>query len=152
MYVLKISSLFLKLVYKIYLMNMSEIKLPTNRKFGFFFSFIFFIFSLYFFFKINDLIAYFLFIISILFFILAKFNPDKLLLLNTLWMKLGIVLGIVVTPIVMGIIYFSLFVPIGLILRIIGRDELRIKNVKKKSFWRKRSSQNNLKMSFKNQF
>ncbi len=133
-------------------MNSSEIKLPTNRKFGFFFSFVFFVLSLYVFFKIHNLIAYFLIIISISFFILAKFNPDKLFPLNRLWMKLGFVLGIVVTPIVMGIIYFGLFVPIGLILRIIGRDELRIKNKKKNSFWRKRSGQNNFKMSFKNQF
>ena len=133
-------------------MNSSEIKLPANHKFGFFFSFIFFVLSFYVFFKINILIAYFLIIISISFFIFAKFYPDKLLPLNRLWMKLGFVLGIIVTPIVMSIIYFSLFVPIGLILRIIGRDELRIKNVKKKSFWRKRSGQNNFKMSFKNQF
>ncbi len=133
-------------------MNLSEIKLPTNRKFGFFFSFIFLILALYFFFKINNLIAYFLIIISIIFFLLAKFDPDKLLPLNRIWMKLGLTLGIIVTPLVMGIIYFSLFVPIGFILRVFRRDELRIKNKNYKSFWRKRSGFNNLKMSFKNQF
>ena len=133
-------------------MDLNEIKLPANYKFGYFFSFVFFVLGLYFFFIIYHHIAYLVLIISALFFILARFNPDKLLLLNRLWMKLGIILGTIINPIVMGIIYFSLFVPIGLILRVIGRDELKIKNTKKKSFWRKRSVQNNFKTSFKNQY
>ena len=67
-------------------------------------------------------------------------------------MKLGLVLGMIVSPIVLGIIYFVLFTPISLGMKILGRDELKLKTENKDTYWEK-SISNNLKTdSFKKQF
>ena len=107
-------------------MNFSEIKLPSNRKFGFFFTAIFLVITIYLYY-INSELVYIYGIICFVFLIVTILKANALLPLNKLWMRFGILLGMIISPIIMGIIYFGIFTPIAIIMRLFGRDELRIK-------------------------
>ena len=104
----------------------------SNKNFGILFGFLFFLLGL-FFYKI--FISYFLFLISLVFFYLAFFKDNSLSRLNYLWHLIGFILGKIISPIILGIIYFILITPISLFSKIFGRDELRLKNDKQDSFW-----------------
>ena len=54
------------------------------------------------------------------------------------WVKFGEILGRIIAPIVMGIVYFLIITPIGLFMRLIGKDLLGIKFSENKSYWIKR--------------
>jgi len=129
----------------------SDIKLPSNHKFGYFFTFIFLIASLYFFFREINLAFYVLGTCSIVFFLVTLFKAEILRPLNKLWMSFGLFLGMIVSPIVMGFIFFIIFTPIGILMRLFGRDELLLKFKTKPSYWTKRNDdiQSN---SFRKQF
>ena len=77
----------------------------------------------------------FLVILSILFLILGLLNSKLLTPLNILWIKLGEVLGKFISPIVMFFIYFTILTPLSFLIRITGKDLLKIKYSKKKSYW-----------------
>ncbi len=78
-------------------------------------------------------------IIATIFLFLGILNSKLLNPLNKLWFKLGIVLGSIIAPLVMGAIFFIVVTPIGLFMRIIGKDLLRVKFDKKvRSYWIKR--------------
>ena len=66
-------------------------------------------------------------------------------------MKFGILLGMIVSPIVMGLIFFGLFTPIAMLMRLFGRDELRLSLKKKKTHWINRKSLKEFDL-FKKQF
>ena len=91
-------------------------------------------------------------LLATIFFILTVLRSDLLLPLNKLWMRLGLVLGLIISPIVLGIIYFGLFTPIALLMRLFSRDELRLKLLPRSSFWRIRKNSKQIVESFKNQF
>ncbi len=129
----------------------SEIKLPSNRKFGFFFSVIFLLVSSYYLYLNEKIIALILGFISILFFFVSLLKAGLLLPLNIIWMKFGILLGKLISPIVLGTIFFFMFTPVAVIMRFIGRDELRLRLNFQDSYWIKRKSSIN-KASFKRQF
>ncbi len=132
-------------------MKNSEIKLPSNKNFGLLFSTIFFLIALYFLYNHSNTIAYVLIGISIIFLIITLYNSDLLFPLNKLWMRFGFLLGIVISPVVLGIIFFGLFSPYGIIMRIFGRDELHLKKIKRKTYWKPRLnelSQTNFKRQF----
>ena len=84
------------------------------------------------------------------------FYPSKLLIFNKLWFRIGLLLSSVVSPIVLGIIFFLMITPIAIICSMIGRDELRLKiknkNSNMNSFWIKRNKINLNSISFKDQF
>ena len=81
--------------------------------------------------------------LSIIFFILGILNSKLLTPLNKLWSKFGIFLGVIVSPIIMGIVYFLVVTPIGLFMRFSGKDLLKMSKVKNKStYWIKRDKQN----------
>ena len=129
----------------------SEIKLPSNRKFGFFFSVIFLLVSSYYLYLNEKIIALILGFISILFFFVSLLKAGLLLPFNIVWMKFGILLGKLISPIVLGTIFFFMFTPVAVIMRLIGRDELRLRLNFQNSYWIKRKSSIN-KASFKRQF
>jgi len=133
-------------------MNNSKLTLPSNKKFGIFFSFIFSLLGLYFFKTESINLSNIFFILGILFLLTALIRSSLLKPLNILWMRLGILLGVVISPLILGIIYYLLFTPYGLIMKIFGRDELNIRFYKKNSYWRLRISQMAESSSFKNQF
>ena len=128
-----------------------NIKLPSNHKFGYFFTFIFIIASIYFYFKEMNSAFYASGIFSITFMVITTFKADILRPLNKLWMYFGIILGIVVSPIVMGFIFFFIFTPIGILMRLFGRDELVIRLKNKSSHWVRRN-ENIQSNSFRHQF
>lgn len=127
----------------------SNVLMPSNQKFGFFFTFIFSIIGLYFFYINLSLLLYVFISLSILFLLITVTYPNLLSPLNNLWMNLGLILGKIVNPLVLGLIYFFLFVPISLFIKVIGRDELNLKIKNKNSFWIVKKSNNS---NFKNQF
>ncbi len=121
--------------------NEIKIKLPSNKIFGLFFSLVFLLIGFYFFEKKE--IFYFFSSISVVFFILSFLRPEKLKLLNFLWIKLGLSLGAIIAPVVMAIIYYILITPISILMRIFGGDPLKLKIKKKDSFWIKRKDKIN---------
>ena len=131
---------------------LNELKLPSNKKFGLFFSFIFIFFSSYFFLKSNFILTYIFLVISFIFLFLGLFFPKYLSLLNKGWMILGLILSKIINPLVLGIIYFGLFTPIGLFRKLIGKDELNLKSEDVKTYWKKRDIINIKQSSFKDQF
>jgi len=132
-------------------MKAYNIKLPSNKKFGYFFSTIFLIAATYFFYIKSQAIGYVLIVIGLLFLVITLTNAGLLLPLNQLWMRFGLLLGKIINPIIMGIIFFGLFVPYGLVIRLIGRDELNLKQVKNKIYWKLRSKELS-QINFKRQF
>ena len=132
-------------------MKFSEIKLPSNRKFGFFFSTIFLLASLYSYFVDSKIMVYLLITICGILLIITIINADILFPLNKLWMKFGILLGKIFSPIVMGVIFFGIFTPIAIFMRFSGRDELRLKFKKQKTHWINRKTLDKVDL-FKNQF
>lgn len=129
-----------------------SVKLPSNKKFGLFFSFIFFGVSIYLNLNEQNILSYYLFITSLIFLILALFKSSFLLPLNRIWMFVGFFLGLLVRPIVMGFIFFLIFTPLGLIMRIFGRDELKLKLNSAPTYWKSREPKIITSESFKNQF
>tara|TARA_B100000768_G_C11234113_1_gene356431 strand:- start:465 stop:869 length:405 start_codon:yes stop_codon:yes gene_type:complete len=132
-------------------MQFSEIELPSNRKFGFFFTFVFAVASAYFYNATSASWSYAFGLTSLSFLIISAVKAEILLPLNKLWMRFGLLLGMIVSPIVLGVIFFGLFTPIAFFMRLSGRDELRLKLSKKASYWISHSEP--LKSeSFKQQF
>ena len=126
----------------------TKIKLPTNRNFGIVFSIVFLIISLWPLLSQNEIRIWSL-TISGIFFILGIFNSKLLLPLNKIWLKFGIFLGNFIAPIVMGIVFFLVVTPTGLIMRFLGKDLLNLKKNNKNSYWiEKDNSNSNLKNQF----
>jgi len=132
-------------------MKFDQIKLPSNKKFGFFFSFVFVIISIYFFYSINYIVGNLFLIIGLFFLIVTLLNAKLLLPLNKLWMRFGVLLGMIVSPIILGIIFFGLFTPYSLVMKAMGRDALSLNKKNKKSYWIMKSLENS-KINFKQQF
>ena len=116
-------------------MKFSEIELPSNRKFGFFFTFVFSVVAAYFYYSADVSWAYVFIAAASIFLLITLIKNDALLPLNKLWMRFGLILGMIVSPIVLGIIFFGLFTPIAMLMRLGGRDELRLKLTKRASHW-----------------
>ena len=132
-------------------MKFSEIELPSNRKFGFFFAFIFGLAALYFYVNASMSWAYSMAFVSAVFLFVTIIKADVLLPLNKLWMRFGLLLGMIVSPIVLGVIFFGMFTPIAVLMRMSGRDELRLKFNNKASHWISRGEPIKSE-SFKQQF
>ena len=128
-------------------------QLPSNKKFGLLFFGIFFAFTLYAYFKDQSIIVIGLLLLASAFFLICCFFYQGLLTpLNKSWFMLGLALGKIVSPIVLGIIFFGLITPIALIARLMGRDELKLKRPKTSSYWSEPIGSNSDADSFKNQF
>ena len=126
-----------------------SIKISSNRSFGFLFFVVFFVISLWPLKSQGDLRLW-AFILSLVFLVLGVLNSKFLTPLNKLWFKFGILLGSIVSPIVMGAVFFIVVTPVGLIMRLLGKDLLRInKNKTISTYWINRDKQKN---SMKKQF
>ena len=127
---------------------MDDIKIGSNRSFGIVFSIVFFLIAFYPLTQGAELRIWSL-IICLIFLILGSINSKILTPLNKLWFKFGVFLGKIVSPIIMGIIFFLVVTPIGLIMRVFGKDVLNLKFDKAKSYWIEKSGP---KSKMKNQF
>ena len=123
-------------------------KIGSNRSFGIVFFIVFLIISLWPLLNSNEIRIWSL-IVSIIFLTLGLINSKALTPLNKLWFKFGIFLGNIVSPIVMGIIYFAVVTPIALLLKIINKDVLSLKKTKNGSYWKNKEKYNS---SMRNQF
>ena len=108
------------------MLRKSRIKISSNRSFGLVFFFIFLIIT--FWPPVDDgQIRIWSIIIGIVFLILGLMNSKLLTPLNRLWFKFGMLLGAIIAPIVMAIIFFLVVTPISFFMKLIGKDLLRKK-------------------------
>tara|TARA_B100000767_G_C19494684_1_gene421712 strand:- start:295 stop:684 length:390 start_codon:yes stop_codon:yes gene_type:complete len=129
-------------------MKNNKIKLGSNRSFGIVFFIVFLIIALYPLLNDNSIRLWSL-IIGLIFLVLGLIKSNILTPLNILWMKFGMFLGVFISPIIMGIIFFLVVTPIGLIMRVFGKDLLNLKKDKIQSYW---LTKEKIKSSMKNQF
>ena len=125
-----------------------KIKLPSNRNFGIVFSIVFLIIAIWPILNQNEIRIWSI-IISLIFLILGLINSKFLSPLNKAWFKFGLVLGSIIAPIVMGIVFFIVVTPTGLIMKALGKDILGLKRNKNNTYWLEKDNSNN---NLKNQF
>ena len=127
---------------------MDEIKISSNRSFGIVFFIVFLLIATYPLLNDGHLRIWSL-IISVIFLVLGLLNSKTLYPLNKIWFKFGIFLGKIISPFIMGIIFFLVVTPIGLFMRLLNKDLLSLKFNKKKTYW---IEKNEPKSKMKNQF
>ena len=125
-----------------------KIKISSNKNFGIVFSIFFLLISIYLLLN-NNPIYYWSLFVSFIFLVLGLMNSKILSPLNLLWFKFGILLGRIISPVVMGIIFFLVVTPISIILKIFGKDVLNLKFNNNKTYWIvKDGPKNNMKKQF----
>ena len=127
---------------------MSNIKAGSNRSFGIVFFVVFFIIGIYPILNDGDIRFWSIFI-SLIFLLLGIKNSRSLTPLNIIWFKFGMFLGKIVSPLIIGLIFFLVVTPTGIIMKILGKDLLKLKKNNKKSYWIDRT---NFKSNMKDQF
>ena len=129
-------------------MKNNEIKISSNKSFGVVFFIVFFLFGIWPALKGND-VRYWSILLSLIFLILGLLNSKLLSPLNRLWFKFGIILGNFIAPIIMGLVFFLVVTPIGLIMKLLGKDLINLKKNNDKTYWIEKKE---IKTSMKNQF
>ena len=128
---------------------MKKIKISSNKSFGIVF-FTFFLIIAFWPLTNGENIRIWSLVVSIVFLILGIINSKILTPLNILWFKFGLFLGKIISPIIMAVIFFLVVTPIGLLMRLFGKDVLNLKlNKKKTSYWIEKVGP---KSKMKNQF
>lgn len=129
-----------------------EHALPSNRSFGLLFSCVFALLGAILVRRGSEVFSYFL-VLSVVAFAVTWFRPSLLTPLNRLWMRFGALLHQVVTPIVIGVIFFAIITPLALAIRFARRDALRrCFDAEAESYWIKRDPPGPDATSFINQF
>ena len=127
---------------------MDNVKISSNRSFGVVFFVVFLLVALFPLINGHDLRLWSL-LLSLIFLILGLINSKILTPLNKIWFKFGVFLGKVISPLIMGVIFFIVVTPIGLIMRALRKDVLNLKYNKNKTYWIEKSGP---KSKMKNQF
>ena len=123
-------------------------KLPTNKNFGIVFSIVFLIIALFPLINDGNLRIWSL-IVSTIFLFLGLINSKILTPLNKIWFRFGLLLGRIVSPVIIGVIFFFVVTPTALIMRLIGKDLLNLKFNKSSSYWiKKEGSKSSMKKQF----
>tara|TARA_Y200000002_G_scaffold376827_2_gene381311 strand:+ start:755 stop:1156 length:402 start_codon:yes stop_codon:yes gene_type:complete len=133
-------------------MDISKAELPSNKKFGFFFSSVFLICAIYFFYTNQLTYSLGFFSFAIIFIYISIVKDGLLLPFNRLWMRFGMLLGMIISPIILAILFFLIFTPIAIVMKIFKRDELILKSRNADSFWRQRIHESPNAKSFTQQF
>ncbi len=128
----------------------SEINISTEKNFGLVFGAFFAILGTYFYSKNNINFLTLFYVLSALLVIISFTKPSILKLPNLIWAKIGIIIGLIISPIVLFVIFSFLVTPIGILMRTLGKDLLNEKIERKnKTYWIKRTSKmNNMKQQF----
>ena len=129
-------------------MESEKIKIGSNRSFGVVFSIVFLVIALFPLLNGHNIRIWSI-ILSLIFFILGLLNSNILSPLNRIWFKFGIILGSIVSPIIMGLVFFLVVTPTSLILRLFKKDILSLKNNNNSTYWIKKLDK---KSKMKNQF
>jgi hypothetical protein len=106
--------------------NLITIKRKDNITFGILFFFLFLIIGLYPL-KSNGTIRIWFVLFSLAFLVITIIRPNLFTFLNKLWIKFGILLGKIISPIVMGLVFFFVVTPIGILVRILKKDVMGLK-------------------------
>ena len=123
-------------------MKKVSVKIPSNRSFGLLFFIVFLVISLWPL-KFQEDLRLWAFILSLTFLVLGILNSKFLTPLNKLWLKFGFFLGSIVSPVLMGVVFFLVITPVGLFMRFLGKDLLRIsKSEFVSTYWISREKQN----------
>ena len=128
--------------------NMNNISISSNKSFGIVFFVVFLIVALYPLLE-NESVRLWSIILSAIFLILGMLDSKFLTPLNKIWFKFGILLGSIVSPIVMGVVFFAIVTPTSIIMKVLGKNLLNLKKDNKKTYWIARSK---IKSKMKNQF
>tara|TARA_B100001063_G_C16551318_1_gene446201 strand:+ start:98 stop:481 length:384 start_codon:yes stop_codon:yes gene_type:complete len=127
---------------------MDDIKINSNRSFGIVFFIVFLLISLYPLIN-NESIRVWSAIVSLIFLILGLINSRILTPFNHLWFKLGMFLGKIISPLIMGMIFFFVVTPIGLFMRFLKKDLINLRFNNSKSYWiEKKGPKSNMKNQF----
>ena len=127
---------------------MNDIKISSNRSFGLVFFVVFLLISIYPFLHGQNL-RFWSLIVAIIFLALGLLNSKILTPLNKVWFKFGLLLGSIVSPIIMSIIFFFVVTPISFVMKILGKDMLNLKRNNNNTYWVEKSGP---KSKMKNQF
>ena len=127
---------------------MGNVAISSNRSFGIVFFVVFLLIALYPLIYSEEIRVWSA-IISLIFLVLGLLNSKILNPLNKLWFKFGILLGKIISPIIMGIIFFLVVTPIGLLMRLLGKDLINLKYNNNKTYWIEKKGP---KSKMKNQF
>ena len=127
---------------------MNDIKISSNRSFGLVFFVVFLLISIYPFLHGQNL-RFWSLIVAIIFLALGLLNSKILTPLNKIWFKFGLLLGSIVSPIIMSIIFFFVVTPISFVMKILGKDILNLKRNNNNTYWVEKSGP---KSKMKNQF
>ncbi len=106
--------------------NLINIKRKDNITFGILFFILFLIIGLYPL-KSGGLIRIWSVVLSLIFLIITIIRPNLFTFINKLWIKFGILLGKIISPIVMGLVFFFVVTPIGILVRIFKKDVMGLK-------------------------
>ena len=127
---------------------MDDVKIGSNRSFGIVFFIVFLLIAIYPLINSGEL-RFWSLILSVFFLVLGLINSKILNPLNKLWFKFGIFLGKIISPLVMGIIFFLVVTPIGILMRLLNKDLLNLKFNNNSSYWIEKTEP---KSKMKNQF
>ena len=127
---------------------MNDIKISSNRSFGLVFFVVFLLISIYPL-LYGQNFRFWLLIVAIIFLALGLLNSKILTPLNKIWFKFGLLLGSIVSPVIMSIIFFFVVTPISFVMKILGKDILNLKRNNNNTYWVEKSGP---KSKMKNQF
>ena len=116
---------------------MKKKSINSNKSFGILFFVVFFLYGIWPILSSNEIRIWSL-SMGIIFLILGLLNSKLLTPFHNLWLKLGTLLGRIVSPIVMFLVYFVFITPLAVIIRLFGKDLLRKRFNKSPSYWIKR--------------
>ena len=124
-----------------------KINISSNRSFGLVFFAVFLIISIWPLLDNQDIRIWSL-IVSLIFLILGILNSNLLRPFNKIWFKFGMFLGSIVSPIVMGLVFFLVVTPTGFLMRLFGKDLLKLKKNKNNTYWVEKNYKSNMKDQF----
>ena len=128
-------------------------KLPSNRSFGLLFTVVFLIVATYAW--VKDFSEHWIqiwLLLAAIFLVVALLFPALLTPLNKMWFAFGLLLGKVVSPVVLGILFFVVITPVAIGMRLFGRDALLMKKRSVSTYWINRQPPGPAPDSFKDQF
>ena len=129
-------------------MNNKDIKIGSNRSFGVVFFVVFLLIGLWPILKGNEIRIWSI-VISLIFLILGILNSKILTPFNKVWFRFGIFLGNFISPIIMGIVFFLVVTPTGLIMKLLRKDLINLRKNNSSTYWIEKKD---IKSSMKNQF
>ena len=129
-------------------MNYKDIKIGSNRSFGVVFFVVFLLIGLWPILKGNEIRIWSV-VISLIFLILGILNSKILTPFNKVWFRFGIFLGNFISPIIMGIVFFLVVTPTGLIMKLLRKDLINLRKNNSSTYWIEKKD---IKSSMKNQF